>query len=81
MKVIIIEDEPKTAKELQMMLGSLDKDIVIEAVLSSVSSAVKWFGENPAPDLIFSDIQLGDGLSFDIFKEIAINAPILHPCI
>lgn len=77
MKVIIIEDEPKTAKELQLMLGSLDKDIIIEAVLSSVGSAVKWFRENPAPDLIFSDIQLGDGLCFDIFREIAIGAPVI----
>lgn len=77
MKIIIIENELKTAKELTTMLQSLDNDISIEAVLRSVSSALDWFRKNPAPELIFSDIQLGDGLSFEIFKEIRVEAPVI----
>jgi len=77
MKVIIIEDELRTAKELSGILEHLDGDIVVLAILSSVTSAIKWFREQPAPDLIFSDIQLGDGLSFEIFKEVQVNVPIV----
>lgn len=77
MRVIIIEDEVKTAKELKGMLEELDGEISIEAILPSVSSAVKWFKENPAPELIFSDIQLGDGLSFEIFREVQTEVPVI----
>ncbi|WP_316819272.1 LytTR family DNA-binding domain-containing protein [Pedobacter nyackensis] len=77
MRVIIIEDESKTAKELKEMLQEIDHDINVEAILLSVSSAIKWFKENDAPELIFSDIQLGDGLSFEIFKEVQIEAPVI----
>jgi len=77
MKVVIIEDELKTAKELKSMLLSLDNDIEVEAILHSVSAAVDWLRKNPAPELIFSDIQLGDGLSFEIFKEVQVEAPVI----
>jgi two-component system response regulator LytT len=77
MKVIIIEDELKTAKELKHMLQGLDSDIEVEAVLYSVSSATEWLKNHPAPELIFSDIQLGDGLSFEIFREVQTVAPVI----
>jgi two-component system response regulator LytT len=77
MRIIIIEDELKTAKELKTMLEELDSDITVECVLRSVSSAVEWLKKNPAPELIFSDIQLGDGLSFEIFKEVQVEAPVI----
>ncbi|SFW79085.1 LytR/AlgR family response regulator transcription factor [Chitinophaga sancti] len=77
MNVIIIEDERKTARELQDILTSIDSGICILEVLPSVASAIRWFRENPAPDLIFSDIQLGDGLCFEIYREVAVNAPII----
>lgn len=77
MRVIIIEDEKKTAIELVGMLHQLDSEICVEAILPSVSSAVKWLNENLSPELIFSDIQLGDGLSFEIFKEFTIEAPVI----
>ena len=77
MKVIIIEDEPRTAKELSNILENLDSSITVLAILSSVASAVKWLSEEPLPDLIFSDIQLGDGLSFEIFKQVPLNVPIV----
>ncbi|WP_158799953.1 LytTR family DNA-binding domain-containing protein [Pedobacter sp. L105] len=77
MRVIIIEDELNTAKELQDMLMGLDSEIQVEAILLSVASAVKWLTNNPAPELIFSDIQLGDGLSFEIFKEVKIETSVI----
>lgn len=77
MNVIIIEDERKTARELQDILTSIDSGIRILEVLPSVASAIRWFRENPAPDLIFSDIQLGDGLCFEIYREVPVNAPII----
>ena len=77
MKVIIIEDERKTAKELQEILTGIDGDIKVLDILPSIASAIKWFTENPTPDLIFSDIQLGDGLSFEIFREVDIKAPVI----
>lgn len=77
MNVVIIEDERRTARELQQILESLDSDINIVASLQSVAAATKWLQSNPAPDLIFSDIQLGDGLSFEIFKAVTVTAPVI----
>jgi two-component system response regulator LytT len=77
MRVVIIEDELKTANELKSMLQSLNDEIIVEAVLNSVATATEWLKRNPAPDLIFSDIQLGDGLSFEIFREVQTNAQIV----
>ncbi|RAJ33085.1 LytR/AlgR family response regulator transcription factor [Pedobacter cryoconitis] len=77
MRVVIIEDELKTANELRDMLEGIDDEIIVEAVLNSVATATDWLKRNPAPDLIFSDIQLGDGLSFEIFREVQTNAPIV----
>lgn len=77
MNIIIIEDEPRTANELSSILQNLDSSIVVLPVLSSVASAMKWLREEPAPDLIFSDIQLGDGLSFEIFEEVKLDVPII----
>ncbi|MCD8741007.1 LytTR family DNA-binding domain-containing protein [Mucilaginibacter roseus] len=77
MKVIIIEDEIKTARELERMLQNLDDAIQVEATLTSVAAAIAWLKGNPAPELIFSDIQLGDGLSFEIFREVKTEAPVI----
>lgn len=77
MKVIIIEDEPRTARELSTILENLDNAIEVVTILTSVASAIKWFQEQPVPDLIFSDIQLGDGLCFEIFKAVQLNIPIV----
>lgn len=77
MRVIIIEDEPRTAKELKGFLEGLDSDISVEAILPSVASSIRWLEEHGAPDLIFSDIQLGDGLSFEIFRSVNLNTPVV----
>jgi len=77
MKVIIIEDEARTAHELKDMLLAIDNDIEVEAILGSVSTALDWFAKHPMPELIFSDIELGDGLSFELFKKISIEVPVI----
>ncbi|MBB6109976.1 LytR/AlgR family response regulator transcription factor [Mucilaginibacter lappiensis] len=77
MNVLIIEDEIKTAKELKGLIEAIDSDIKIVDILHSVNSAIQWFKEHPSPDLIFSDIQLGDGLSFDIYRNVQVNTPVI----
>lgn len=77
MKIIIIEDEYPAAERLEKLLLKLDAPIQILAVIQSVSEALRWFTQNPAPDLIFSDIQLSDGLSFQIFENIPAKSPII----
>ena len=77
MKVIIIEDERLTADDLAETIQQFDTSIAISAKLRSVKDAVQYFQKHEAPDLIFSDIQLGDGLSFEIFKATKINVPVI----
>ncbi|HTI90241.1 MAG TPA: LytTR family DNA-binding domain-containing protein [Puia sp.] len=77
MNVLIIEDEIKTAKELRRLIEGLDDTIRVLDIVSSVRSAVKWLNDHPSPDLIFSDIQLADGLSFDIYREVTVSAPVI----
>lgn len=77
MNILIIEDEVKTGKELKRLIEGLDDTIRVLGVLDSVRSATEWLNTHPAPDLIFSDIQLGDGLSFDIFLRVSSNAPVI----
>ena len=75
-QVVIIEDEPLAAKDLEMIIMELDEGIEIVAILDDVDSSLHWFNDNKA-DLIFSDIQLGDGLSFDIFSKAKVDTPII----
>lgn len=74
-KVIIIEDEKPSARRLKRMLHELD--IEVEAMLHSVSEAVAWFEDNEHPDLILLDIQLSDGLSFEIFEQVDVKSAII----
>ena len=74
-RVIIIEDEKPAARRLQRMLQK--EGITTEVLLHSVSEALQWFARHPALDLIFADIQLTDGLSFDIFEQIDLKTPII----
>lgn len=75
MNVIIIEDEKPSARRLQRMLKALD--IETDTLLHSVEDSIKWFENNTHPDLIFLDIQLSDGLSFEIFDVIDIKSAII----
>jgi two-component system, LytTR family, response regulator len=77
MKVVIIEDEALVARDLQKMLAAIDPSIEILAVLNSLSACRKWFDSNLEPDLIFADIQLSDGVSFELFQERAIGSPVI----
>lgn len=69
MKIVIIEDEKLTIRELVRTISRIDPSIEVVATLMSVKEAQDWFASNPVPDLVFSDIQLGDGLSFEIFSS------------
>lgn len=75
MNIIIIEDEKPSARRLQRMLNVLD--INAETMLHSVEEALVWFQNNQHPDLIFLDIQLSDGLSFEIFETIEIKSAVI----
>ena len=77
LRVIIIEDEKYTAKDLADTLKKVDSNIEIVATLSSVEQAVNFFKKEKEFDLIFSDIQLPDGLSFNIFKSVKIKVPVI----
>jgi len=78
MTIVIIEDEELTACDLSETILKVDPEAQIIAILKSVSEAVAFFNENEdSPDLIFSDIQLGDGLSFEIFSRINCTAPVI----
>ncbi|GGG58662.1 LytR/AlgR family response regulator transcription factor [Bizionia arctica] len=75
MRVIIIEDEKPSARRLQRMLDKIG--IQAETMLHSVEESVAWFLENEHPDLIFLDIQLSDGLSFEIFDLVQVKSAII----
>ena len=77
MKIVIIEDEVITANDLADTIVALEPDVKITAVLSSVKTAIAYFQEADSPDLIFSDVQLGDGLCFEIFKKVKVSAPVI----
>lgn len=77
MKILIIEDEIKTGKELRRLLENVDADIEVIDIMPSVKQSIKWLTDNEAPDLIVSDIQLADGISFDIFSHVHTNTPII----
>ncbi len=75
MTVIIIEDEKPSARRLQRMLSAIG--VHSETLLHSVEEAIDWFKENAHPDLIFLDIQLSDGLSFEIFEAVDIASAVI----
>lgn len=77
MKVVIIEDEHLTAERIRSLLQEIDPDMEVLAILDSVKSSVEWFKRNEKPDLVFMDIQLADGLSFDIFDQVKIEYPVI----
>ena len=77
MKIIIIEDEKPAAKHLQKLILHYDPSIELLCIMDSVKKAADWFAKNKAPDLAFFDIQLADGLSFEIFEQTRVNCPVI----
>lgn len=78
LRILLIEDEPTNARNLQFMLQETNPAIQIMAVLAGVEEAVAWLTKEPAGcDLIFMDIRLNDGLSFEIFEQVSIQQPVI----
>ncbi|MEO8702385.1 MAG: LytTR family DNA-binding domain-containing protein [Kofleriaceae bacterium] len=77
MRLAILEDEAPARQRLEDAARRLRPDVEVVAALASVEQAVAWLAEHPAPDLILADIQLADGLSFDVFERTAIACPIV----
>jgi two-component system, LytTR family, response regulator LytT len=77
MKVLIIEDEQPAARQLIKLLQKHDAAITIIEVIDSVEASIKWLQTFPMPDAIFMDIQIADGLSFDIFNHVNVTCPVV----
>ncbi len=77
MKILIAEDEAAAARQITQLIQAIQPDCTILAVLESVADTVTWLKNNPSPDLILMDIQLADGISFDIFRQTSVNAPVI----
>jgi DNA-binding LytR/AlgR family response regulator len=77
MRAVIIEDEEIIAKVLQNKIAAVAPDVHVVEVLPSLKTAKKWFGENAEPDILFMDIQLSDGVSFDLLNHFTLKCPIV----
>jgi DNA-binding LytR/AlgR family response regulator len=77
MNVLIVEDEPYARNEMKRLLARVPATVNVLECTDSVEDTVEWLSENPPPDLIFLDIQLSDGLSFEIFNQVEVNAPVI----
>lgn len=77
MKVLIVEDERPASENLVEELLAMDDNIDVVAGCNSVDETVRWLNRNPQPDLILMDIQLSDGLSFNIFKACEVTCPVI----
>lgn len=77
LNAIIVEDEIGAANNLEYLINEVAPHIVVQARLASIADVVDWIGKNEQPDLAFFDIQLEDGLSFDIFNKVTVNFPVI----
>lgn len=77
MNILIIEDEALTAQDLAGILTQMPEQVEIRKIVPSVAEAIRYLKEFNPPDLIFCDIQLGDGLSFDIFRQVKTDCPVI----
>ncbi len=76
-KILIVEDERPAGEYLQQLIEQMMPAADVSAILESVEDAVHWLTSHPAPDLIFSDVQLGDGTCFDVFEQTTVRCPII----
>ncbi len=74
---MVIEDELPVALDLKEMAEQVWKDIKVVGIVKSYREGMQWFAGNPMPDMILSDIELRDGLSFDLFREIPKLPPVI----
>ncbi len=77
MKILIIEDEIPAAKRLENLIADCRPEAQIIDVIASVEDALEWFKDREEPDLVISDIQLADGVSFQIYEELDLECPII----
>lgn len=77
MNILIIEDEAAAVRRLQKLLTEINPNIRVLSSLATVTEAIEWLGAHPKPDLIFMDIQLADGSSFEIFEQTIVPAPVI----
>lgn len=77
LKALIIEDEAPAYRRLHGLLSTHHPQLEVVDVVDTIQAAVAWFNDNSAPDVIFSDIQLSDGLSFEIYKQVPPPCPII----
>ena len=76
-KVVIIEDEQPAIERLNQLIASSGEKVTIVKTLGSIEESVNWFSNNPSPDLVFVDVQLSDGVCFEIFESIKISIPVI----
>lgn len=77
MNVLIIEDEPLAAQRLEALVVDIQPGTIILARIDSVKKSVQWLKSNPTPDLVLMDIQLADGISFQIFEQCEVKSPVI----
>jgi DNA-binding LytR/AlgR family response regulator len=77
MKAVIIEDENIIARVLESKIKKVANDVEVLTILPSLKTAKRWLSENAEPDLMFMDIQLSDGVSFDIFNDYKLGCPVI----
>lgn len=77
MKAVIIEDEEIIAKVLENKIQKVAPDVKVVHILPSLKTARKWLGENAEPDVLFMDVQLSDGVSFDLFNDFSLQCPVI----
>ncbi|RXK81444.1 LytR/AlgR family response regulator transcription factor [Filimonas effusa] len=78
LRVLLVEDEPANARNLEFMLHEADPSITIMDVLPGVEDTIAWFRKQPdGCDLVFMDIRLNDGLSFEVFDKVKVEQPVI----
>ena len=77
MKVIILEDESRAASHLERLLLKVAPEMKVIARLETIRQAVPFLAAHPEIDIVFSDVQLADGLSFEIFRQVDTRCPII----
>ena len=77
MNVLIIEDEPQASQRLETLVKKLVPTVTVLGKIDTVTKAVEWIKNSATPDLIFMDIQLADGISFQIFEQCEVKSPVI----
>lgn len=77
MNILIIEDEPLAATRIEKLVHEIQRDVIVLDKIDSIKRAVAWLKSNPSPDLILLDIQLADGISFQIFEQCEVKSPVI----